>query len=215
METPLSPSSFLPIPNGDPRSCPPSRLNPLHPMDELEDGHEAGPFEWSRKCICNKIFHQVNSYTNHINSCKKYKTSAGATLEEAKQRYRVRQSKKGKNRPAVSRYGDDELDIDIDYVPSAPTAPSSSNLLGTSIQVNSTENLSESIQRDSVGPPVSRFTWDPSIYSLSRLRIDLKSCVAGYQSADGSRPHRIRAWTSHPTSCSTLQRLCCNLHHPL
>ncbi|KAJ3524296.1 hypothetical protein NMY22_g11058 [Coprinellus aureogranulatus] len=75
---------------------------------------------WSRKCLCGKRFHQVNSYSNHINSCKSYKRSVGATLEEAKIRYLARQSKKGK---AKQSYQDD--DLEVDHMPLVSAGPAS------------------------------------------------------------------------------------------
>jgi hypothetical protein len=93
-------------------------------MDEDEFG--AGPSEWFRKCLCKKVFHQLNSYTTHIKSCQQYKTSAGATLQEAKIRYRARKSKSGKNREAPKSWDDDD-DLGIDYIPPIPPGPSSAS----------------------------------------------------------------------------------------
>ena len=100
-------------------------LHPFRPiMDEDEFG--AGPSEWFRKCLCKKVFHQLNSYTTHIKSCQQYKTSAGATLQEAKIRYRARKSKSGKNREVPKSWDDDD-DLGIDYTPPIPPGPSSAS----------------------------------------------------------------------------------------
>lgn len=70
--------------------------------------------EWFKKCACGQAFYKPNSFSNHINSCKRYKKDLGATLETAKARY-ARKSKQRKGKQAIeSWYGDSSLDVDLD-----------------------------------------------------------------------------------------------------
>ncbi|KAJ3536274.1 hypothetical protein NMY22_g6101 [Coprinellus aureogranulatus] len=72
------------------------------------------PTEWFRKCACGQAFYKPNSFSNHINSCKRYKKDLGKTLENAKVRYAAKAKQKKGKLAIDSWYGDASLDIDHD-----------------------------------------------------------------------------------------------------
>ena len=99
----------------------------------MDEDELLGPLEWTRKCLCGKIFYQLNSYSNHINSCKPYKRNLGAQLEVAKARYQSRKSKKGKEKQSLSSRYDDDLDVDL---PQPFGSPSSLEQRGVSTSLD-------------------------------------------------------------------------------
>ncbi|KAJ3512825.1 hypothetical protein NMY22_g15220 [Coprinellus aureogranulatus] len=68
--------------------------------------------EWFRKCACGQTFYKPNSFSNHINSCKRYKKDLGATLENAKTRYANKAKNKKGTQAIESWYGESSLDVD-------------------------------------------------------------------------------------------------------
>lgn len=133
----------------------PLRTTSLLAFDAMDDepGHQA-PMGWSRKCVCGKLFFQLNSYSNHINSCKQYKRGLGVALEGAKARYQSRKLNKGKGRlqGLSSRFNDDDLDIDR-----APVAGSSQQP-ALNATLSESPNQHQSISDVLLSPEVSRCT---------------------------------------------------------
>ncbi|KAJ3547908.1 hypothetical protein NMY22_g1480 [Coprinellus aureogranulatus] len=67
--------------------------------------------EWYRKCACGQSFYKPNSFSNHINSCKRYKTNLGATLEGARARY-ANKTRPKKGAEAIESWVGADLDVD-------------------------------------------------------------------------------------------------------
>jgi hypothetical protein len=82
---------------------------------------EGSSTHWSQKCPCGKQFLQPNSYTHHILSCKRYKSTVGSSLQKAKVRWgKSNKTKKGKE-AIESWFTPDDLDVDHEIL--APEDP--------------------------------------------------------------------------------------------
>ena len=69
---------------------------------------------WTSRCACKKVFHQPNSFSNHIRTCSRYKQGLGETLQNAKTKYANKRKQKRGKEAIESWYGDGELDIDLE-----------------------------------------------------------------------------------------------------
>ncbi|KAJ3515408.1 hypothetical protein NMY22_g14461 [Coprinellus aureogranulatus] len=86
---------------------------------------DSGTSEWSQRCRCGKRFYQPNSFTNHIQNCRRYKEGVGSSLESAKARWAAKAEKPRKGAEAIeSWYAEGDLDVDIDIArPPPPPGP--------------------------------------------------------------------------------------------
>ncbi|KAJ3512195.1 hypothetical protein NMY22_g15405 [Coprinellus aureogranulatus] len=85
--------------------------------------------EWFRKCPCGQAFYKPNSFSNHINSCKRYKKDLGATLESARARYAAKAKPKKGTQAIETWLGDSSLDVD--QAISQPSQPLTSDTRAT------------------------------------------------------------------------------------
>ncbi|KAJ3542953.1 hypothetical protein NMY22_g3318 [Coprinellus aureogranulatus] len=68
--------------------------------------------EWFRKCACGQTFYKPSSFSNHINSCRRYKKDLGVTLENARARYAAKPKPKKGTQAIETWYGSSSLDVD-------------------------------------------------------------------------------------------------------
>ncbi|KAF6756915.1 hypothetical protein DFP72DRAFT_1066293 [Ephemerocybe angulata] len=126
--------------------------------------------EWSQACICRKIFYQPNSYSNHINSCKIYRSQVGSALEGGKARFQARRARQKRGNEALnSWYGEDDLDVDLAIspvsgvgLPVATTSNPTSPLADLSIQPSG--GLLDQVSH--IAPPPAVVVQDQAIIQL-------------------------------------------------